>query len=110
MHQELSKAGLVVISLTVDDPDDKDAALDFLKAKKATFQNFLLADKDPTSKAGDEKLYHSSPPIVHVFDRSGKLAKTLEGKKEAEGVEKLVKELYQTPKPLADKAAQFIRH
>src|ERR1700736_6098071 len=25
-------------------------------------------------------------------------------------VEKLVKELYQTPKPLADKAAQFIRH
>jgi len=25
-------------------------------------------------------------------------------------VEKLVKELYQTPKPLADKAADFIRH
>jgi hypothetical protein len=25
-------------------------------------------------------------------------------------VETLVKELYQTPKPLADKAAQFIRH
>jgi tripartite-type tricarboxylate transporter receptor subunit TctC len=25
-------------------------------------------------------------------------------------VEKLVKDLYQTPKPLADKAAEFIRH
>ena len=31
MHQELSKGGLVVISLSVDDPDDKGAALEFLK-------------------------------------------------------------------------------
>jgi hypothetical protein len=93
MHQELSKDGLVVISLSVDDPDDKEGALEFLKKQKATFQNFLLEDKDRNEKAGDEKLYHSAPPIMHVFDREGKKVKTLEGKKEAEGVEKLVKEL-----------------
>jgi tripartite-type tricarboxylate transporter receptor subunit TctC len=29
---------------------------------------------------------------------------------DGEEVEKLVKDLYQTPKPLADKAAEFIRH
>jgi hypothetical protein len=93
LHQELAKSGLVVISLSVDDPDDKDAALEFLKKQKATFQNYLLEDKDRNDKAGDEKFYHSSPPIMHVYDRDGKKVKTLEGKKEAEGLEKLVKEL-----------------
>src|SRR5262245_66531198 len=93
MDKELSEAGLVVISLSVDDPDDKRAALEFLKGQKATFQNFRIEDKDRNEKAGDEKLYHSSPPIVHVFDRDGKKVKILEGKKEAEGLEKLVKEL-----------------
>jgi peroxiredoxin len=93
MHQELSKAGLVVISLSVDDPDDKPAALKFLEQQKATFQNFILEDKDRNEKAGDEKLYHSAPPIVHVFDRDGKKVKTFEGKKEAEGLDAFVKEL-----------------
>ncbi len=93
MHKELSKDGLVVISLTIDDPEDRGNALEFLTKQKATFQNFLLEDKDRTEKAGDEKFYHSSPPIVHVFDRDGKKVKTFEGKKEAEGVEGLVKEL-----------------
>jgi hypothetical protein len=93
MHQELSKDGLVVISLTIDEPEDRGNALEFLTKQKATFQNFLLEDKDRTEKAGDEKFYHSSPPIVHVFDRAGKKVKVFEGKKEAEGVEGLVKEL-----------------
>jgi hypothetical protein len=95
MPQELAKDGLVVISLSVDDADEKAAALKFLQDQKATFQNFILEDKDRNEKAGDEKLYHSAPPIVQVFDREGKLVKTLEGKKEAEGLHKLVKELLQ---------------
>ena len=93
MHKDLHKAGLVVISLSVDEPADRSEALQFLKDQQATFQNFLLEDKDRNEKAGDEKLYHSAPPIVHVFDREGKKVKTLEGKKEAEGLEKLVKDL-----------------
>ncbi|MBO0701121.1 MAG: hypothetical protein J2P46_22180, partial [Zavarzinella sp.] len=79
MHQELSKDGLVVISLSVDDADDKSAALKFLQEQKATFENFILEDKDRNEKAGDEKLLHSTPPIVHVFDRDGKKVKTFEG-------------------------------
>ncbi|HKB02658.1 MAG TPA: hypothetical protein VKD90_10585 [Gemmataceae bacterium] len=93
MHRELSKQGLVVISLSVDDAEDKAAALSFLKDQGATFQNFILEDKNRNEKAGDEKLYHSAPPILHVFDREGKKVQTLEGKKEAEGLDKLVKEL-----------------
>ena len=93
MHQELAKDGLVVISLSVDEPDEKANVLKFLQDQKATFQNFLLADKDRNEKAGDDKLYHSAPPIVHVFDRAGKKVKTFEGKKEAAGLDDLVKEL-----------------
>jgi peroxiredoxin len=95
MHKELAKDGLVVISLSVDDPDDKAAALKFLQEQKATFENFLLEDKDRNEKAGDAQLYHSAPPIVHVFDRGGKKVKTFEGKKEAEGLDAVVKELLQ---------------
>ena len=86
-------SGLVVISLSVDESEEKANALKFLEAQKATFQNFILEDKDRNEKAGDDKLYHSAPPIMHVFDREGKKVKVLEGKKEAEGLEKLVKEL-----------------
>src|SRR5262245_34203846 len=93
MHRELSTQERVVISLSVDDAEDKAAALSFLKDQGATFQNFILEDKNRNEKAGDEKLYHSAPPILHVFDREGKKVQTLEGKKEAEGLDKLVKEL-----------------
>jgi thiol-disulfide isomerase/thioredoxin len=78
-----AKDGVVFISLTIDDPEDKDKALEFLKKQNATFQNFILEDKDKTEKAGDAKLLHSTPPVVHVFDRDGKRVKTYEGKKEA---------------------------
>ena len=93
MHQELAKDGLVVISLSVDDADERANVLKFLQSQKATFQNFLLTDKDRNEKAGDDKLFHSIPPIVHVFDRDGKKVKTFEGKKEAAGLDDLVKEL-----------------
>ena len=93
MHQELSKAGLVVISLSVDDTDEKANVLKFLEGQKATMRNFILADPDRNEKAGDEKLYHSAPPIVHVFDRDGKKVKTFEGKKELQDFDKYVKDL-----------------
>ena len=93
MHRELSKAGLVVISLSVDDADEKANVLKFLQKQNATFQNFILEDRDRNEKAGDEKLYHSAPPIVHVFDRAGTKVKTFEGKKELVGLDALVKEL-----------------
>lgn len=85
--------GVIFISLTIDEPEDKDKALDFLKKNNAWFQNFFLADKDKNEKPGDEKLYHSAPPIVHVWDATGKLVKSYEGKKEAAQLDDLLVEL-----------------
>lgn len=93
MHEKHAKDGLVVISLSVDDPDDKDAALGFLKKQNAKFANYLLADKLRFEEAGEKKLAHSVPPIVHVFGRDGKLVKTLEGKKGIDELDDLVKGL-----------------
>jgi hypothetical protein len=92
MHKDLSAKGLVVISLSVDEVGDKNAALDFLKAQKATFANYILVDKLRNEPEGDKKLLHGLPPIVHVFGRDGKLVKSLEGKKEIDGLDALVKE------------------
>src|SRR5262245_15414996 len=39
LHKKYGPAKLVCISVTVDDPEDKDKALRFLNQQKATFQN-----------------------------------------------------------------------
>ncbi|MSR53934.1 MAG: TlpA family protein disulfide reductase [Gemmataceae bacterium] len=81
------KDGVVFISVALDDPENKDKALEFLKKQKATFQNFLLDDPLKNEIKGDDKLYHSIPPVLHVFDRAGKKVKTYEGKKEGEALD-----------------------
>lgn len=93
LSNDFKDKGVVFISLTIDDAEDKAKALEFLQKNKATFQNFILEDKDRGEKPGDEKLYHSAPPIVHVFDRDGKLMKTYEGKKQAAALDGLLEEM-----------------
>ena len=92
MHKDWAKDGLVVISLSVDDPDNKIRALDFLKKNAATFQNFLLDDTEENKDKWEKKLAHTAPPILHVFDRSGKLVKSFEFEK-AEEIDKFVQEV-----------------
>ena len=82
LAKDYGNAGLVVISLTLDDADDKeatDSALAFLKDKGATFENYQLADTDDNRKAYEKKIPHGLPPILNVYDREGKLVKTFEG-------------------------------
>ena len=94
MHNKLAKDGLVAISVTLDDPDDKEAkgrALKFLQKQKATFKNFQLLDD---SSVWQEKLKISGPPCVYVFNRENQWAAKLEGEKvDYAEIEKLVREL-----------------
>ena len=59
----------------------------------STSSTFILDDKDRNEKPGDAKLYHSAPPIVHVFDRTGKKVAEYEGKKQAGQLDGLLEEL-----------------
>jgi thiol-disulfide isomerase/thioredoxin len=72
MNRKYAKKGLAVISLSLDDPTDKDAILEaekFLKAKKAGFTNVLL---DENFGDGFEKLRINAIPAVFVYGPDGK--------------------------------------
>jgi thiol:disulfide interchange protein len=73
LHDKHAKDGVDCLSLTVDDKDDADKALAFLKKQKAVFGNYLI---DETAEVWSKKLGVSGPPAVLVFDRSGKKIKT----------------------------------
>jgi hypothetical protein len=57
----------------VDQADDKERALDFLKQQKATFANYLLDEED--TKVWQEHWDIGGPPAVCVYGRDGKLVR-----------------------------------
>jgi hypothetical protein len=93
MHKELTKDGLVVMSLSIDEVDNKDAVLEFLKKMDARFPNFLLVDTDENHDKNQKDFPTNTPPLTHVFDQTGKKVKTFTGDEKPEEVEEFVREL-----------------
>lgn len=92
MHQQYAKDGLVVISVSLDEAESRDRVVKFLNAQKATFQNFLLTEEEPTvwQKAFDI----AGPPALMLYDRTGKKVKTLVDKDlDDDKVEAAIKDL-----------------
>src|SRR5436309_10997392 len=73
MQNMYAKDGLVCMSVSVDDPDDRDKALEFLKKQKAEFANYLI---DEPAEVWQKRLDVPAPPAVIVFGRDGKRVKT----------------------------------
>lgn len=72
MHRKYGPMGLAVISLSLDDIEDKKAlksAEQFLKEKKAAFANFYV---DEEFGSGFEKLDISAIPAVFLYGPDGK--------------------------------------
>ena len=75
-QQEYGDEGLTVISVSMDEPDNQEAALDFLRGQQARFPNFL-------SKlgGGDEGMLAfgvegGAVPQYKIYNRKGQLVKT----------------------------------
>jgi len=103
LHQRHAEEGLVVISVSFDEPEDKQRVLDFLKSKKATFDNFIyphgLGPK--AMKAFDVP---AGLPHLKLYDRHGNLYKTFGAEQSAaideKQIDQAVEELLaQEPKP-----------
>jgi thiol-disulfide isomerase/thioredoxin len=99
MQRKYSEQGLVCVSVNVDEPKQKQAALGFLKQVGASFPNYLL---DEQAEVWQERWNFAAPPAAFVFDRSGRRAARLdntapETEYTAEALEKLVKELLARP-------------
>ncbi|MCX7664084.1 MAG: TlpA family protein disulfide reductase [Gemmataceae bacterium] len=92
MYKDYAKEGLVVISLSLDEPDQEKEVLAFLKKNDADFPNFILKDTEENKDAWDKRFPFMSPPVMHIFGRDGKLVKSLERQKEIDMIEQMVKE------------------
>jgi hypothetical protein len=71
MHRKYAKDGLVCISVSVDEPKNQMAALEFLKRQTASFSNYLL---DEDVQFWQDKWDINAPPAVFVFDRQNQRA------------------------------------
>lgn len=72
MHKKLANKGLVVISVSVDEAEDKEkvkSANAFLTSQQSPFVNLLL---DEPHEFWSKKLNFTIPPCYFVFDRRGK--------------------------------------
>src|SRR5687768_12559317 len=102
MQEKYGKQGFVAISVSADDPSDKEAveaARKILRDKKMTVTNYLL---DEDSSVWQEKLKVIGVPVVYVFNREGRIEKKWtenpprgEEKKRAEELDRLVEQLLQ---------------
>ena len=92
MHHKYAKDGLVCMSVSVDEKDERDKALAFLKSQKAEFANYWI---DEDAEVWQTRLEVPAPPGVIVFGRDGKRVKTFTTEEpfSYEDVEKLVKPL-----------------
>jgi thiol-disulfide isomerase/thioredoxin len=73
LHHQHAKAGLVAVTVSLDDLTEdgaKDKVTKFLQTQKATMTNLVLDEKPEVWQA---KLKIDGPPLVMVFNRNGEL-------------------------------------
>jgi hypothetical protein len=89
MHHKYANDGLVCLSVSVDDIDDKAKTLAFLQKQKAVFTNYLI---DEPGEVWEKNLDAGAPPTVLIYGRDGKRVKkfTTEDPFTYEDVEKVV--------------------
>jgi hypothetical protein len=69
MHQKYAAKGLVAISVSLDEKDERDKAEQFLVKNNAAFTNLWL---DEPIEVWTKKFGVDNLPCVFVFDRRGK--------------------------------------
>ena len=94
LNNQQAKAGLVAVSVSLDDVSvdgAKDKVLKFLQKQQATTTNLILDEKP---EVWQTKLKIDGPPLVMVFNRKGELEqKFLDKEADYAVIEKLVAEL-----------------
>ncbi len=78
LHEQYAEDGLVVISVSFDDPEAQPKVLQFLEEQGATFDNFISRYGAGVESAERFEL-PGALPQVKLFDRRGELAATLPG-------------------------------
>ena len=96
LSRQFADRGLVVVSLSVDDPEEQGAVLARLKSNNATFDNFISRYGGSDKSADAFGLEDLILPKYRLYDRTGQIHKTLhssEGPLRAEDVDRAVEAL-----------------
>jgi hypothetical protein len=82
MHKKYANDGLVALSVSLDDANDKEVRAqvdDFLTKKQAVFTN-LISEGKPDE--WQKKLQIDAVPCVYLFNQENRIVKKLTGEKE----------------------------
>ena len=96
LSRQFADRGLVVVSLSMDDPEEQAAVLARLKSNKATFDNFISRYGGSDQSADAFGLEDLILPKYRLYDRAGQVHKTLrssEGPLNAEDIDRAVEAL-----------------
>lgn len=77
LHRRLADRGLVVISVSLDDPEDADAVRVFLAGQQATFENYH--SRYGVGSKAFELFDLDAVPCVKLYDREGHLQHVFSG-------------------------------
>ena len=72
MHKKHADKGLVVMMVSVDDPDEKERLETAQKVVHQMKPPFLQLRLDESSDLWEKKLDFTAPPCYYLFDRQGK--------------------------------------
>lgn len=100
LSKRLADRGLVVISLSMDDPDDQPSVLDKLRSHGATFDNFISRYGGSDRSAEAFGLADLVLPKYRLYDRTGAIHTMLEssaGPIRPEDVDQAVEDLLARP-------------
>jgi len=93
LHGEHAKAGLVAVSVSLDDLAEegaKDKVMKFLQKQQATTTNLILDEKP---ELWQKKLNIDGPPLVMVFNQRGEKEKEFKDDVKYDEIEKIVARL-----------------
>jgi thiol-disulfide isomerase/thioredoxin len=87
LHKRWANHGLVVAAVSLDDPSDESIVRRFLAEKGADFPNFISRFGPSSQSVEAFDITGSAIPFLRIYDRQGKLYKTLGGDKPVDAKE-----------------------
>ena len=76
LHRRLANRGLVVISVSMDDAESREAVLRFLRDRRATFENFISQYGLGSEGFDAFDINDGALPHLKLYGRDGRLRRT----------------------------------
>ncbi len=93
LHRELAGRGLVVLTVSLDDPEDEPAVLAFLSAQGVGMEHFRAESGASSQSVEAFGIENGTIPYLRLYDREGKVHKAFVPPIQSDQVRKAIDEL-----------------